>query len=234
MQNTSSAYEMGYQAGHLIGALVGALIVLAIPAAFILSIIMLIISKKKGWLFLLIPSGLAGLGLIVLLGIGVVAGVKAAKTNQVAHVVKSNDSLIEISAPGHWRTLEKINDEAQLQLGAPGREEYMLVFNEARSDFRGGLDEYGKLIVGHLQKALSDAVVSPGEKTTVNGLNAIQYTLSGTIKGLNVDYLVTVVESKKYFHQVVTWTLHSKKDKAFPVFRETTGTFKVDEVEAAK
>lgn len=226
---------MGLQAGHLMGVIFGALIVFVVPAAFILSLIMLIISKKKGWLFLLIPSALAGLGLVALVGVGIAVGLKEAKKGSAPLVLKSTDAMVEISAPGNWKLLTKVNDDAQLQAGSLIREEYMLIFNEERADFQGNLGDFGKIVMGHLQKALSSADVSAGEKLTINGLDAIQYTASGSVKGVNVDYLVTVVESPKYYHQIVTWTLHSKKDRAFPVLREAAASFKiVKDIEAAE
>lgn len=230
MDQTSAAYHFG----QIIGGLLGLVVMLAVPAAFIVALVLLIKTRKKAWLFLLIPSGLLGLAFLGLVGMGVVLGIREAQKAETTESAKSGadaglstDSLIRVKYPSHWKTLTKVNDEAQLQAGSPRREEYLLIFNESKSDFAGTLADYGAIVVGHLEKVLSGAEVSDPEKLTINGLNALRYQISGKLKGLNLEYYVTVVESPNHFHQVMMWTLKSKKETAFPIFQEVTSSFEL-------
>jgi len=227
-------HSSAYQIGQIIGGLLGLFFLLAVPAGFIIGLIFLIKTRKAAWLFLVIPTGLLGLVFLGLVGAGVVMGLKRAKADAAASAsgaprgeLVSTDHMIGITAPSHWKILTKVNDEAQLQAGAPYREEYLLISNELKSDLDLDLKGYAGLLVGHLKDVMTDAVVSEPEEVTINGLKALRFTAAGTIKGLKVDYLVTVVESQKHFHQLMMWTLRSKKDSAFPIFRDVAGSFKV-------
>ncbi len=205
---------------------------LAVPAAFLAGLILLIKTRKAAWLFLVVPTGLLVLAFLGLVATGFVMGLQRAKENASTMSAKgselvSTDQMIRINAPSHWKVMTKVNDEAQLQAGSPYREEYLLVFNEPKSDLDVDLKGYGELLTGHLQDVMTDAQVSEPEKLTINGLNALRYTVSGTLKGLKIDYLLTVVESPKHYHQMMMWTLRSKKDSAFPVFRDVAGSFKI-------
>lgn len=235
MQSELSAYQIG----QIIGGVIGLLIVVAVPLIFIVSLILLFTTKKKAWLFAIIPSGLLSLVVVGLFAVAFVRGFKkgfergmegrsenvSAEKVPADRLVTSTDGLVQMKLPMHWRILKNLNDEAQLQAGNLAREEYLAVINELKADFSGTLEEYGGIIAGNLEANVTNATLSGPEKVVVNGLNGLQYRIAGTINNVNVAYLLTVIESTKGFHQINQWTLQSKEDKAFPVFREVLQSF---------
>jgi hypothetical protein len=61
----------------------------------------------------------------------------------------------------------------------------------------------------------------------INGQNALQYDITGTLPNhTNVVYLHTVVEGKAGLHQILSWTIPTRKDAAFPVFQKTIASFR--------
>jgi hypothetical protein len=55
--------------------------------------------------------------------------------------------------------------------------------------------------------------ISEMKNTKINGLNAKTQTFSGDVKGVNAFYEVALVEGKNHFYQILTWTLHSRKEE---------------------
>lgn len=232
--DTNSA---AYQMGVVFGGLVGLFILVAVPLSFIVSLIFLIMSKKKGWLFLVIPSGLLSLLLVVIFGAGVAMGlykryedVAKLQSKEVVpddRVVASSDDLVKLKLPGHWTLLTNLNEAAQLQAGNPRKEEYLMVITDSKTDFTGSLREYSDVIIGRLKDALQDLSVEGPKEVTLDGLKALEYEVAGVIEGVSVRYIFTIAESESGFHQVIVWTLKSKRDAAWPVFREVLGTVNI-------
>ncbi len=231
MQGELSAFQIG----QIIGGIIGVLIVVAVPLIFVVSLILLFTTKRKAWLFAVIPTGLLSLGFGVVFAVAFVGGFKRGMERQKQNIsdekvpadrlVTSTDGAVQIKLPLHWRLLKNLNTAAQLQAGNMAREEYLMVFNEMKSDFDGTLEEYSKIISGNLEKGLSGAIVTGPEKVTVNGLNGLQYKVMGSVNNVNIAYLLTTMESANGFHQVNEWTLQSKEAAAFPLFKEVLQSF---------
>lgn len=217
-------------AALLIGIVVIALLVV-LPVAFLVSLVLLFVTKNKAWLFAVIPSGVLAALLFALMAAGLVMRSKTVKQNISAErvpadrVVTSTDGLVQMKLPLHWRILKNLNEEAQLQAGNLVREEYLAVINELKEDFSGTLEEYADIVAGNLKDNLADGSLSGPEKVVVNGLDGLQYKLKGSIENVNISYLLTALESSRGFHQVNEWTLQSKEEKAFPVFQEVLQSF---------
>jgi len=231
MQGALSAYQIG----QIVGGIIGLLIMVAVPLIFVVSLVLLFVTKKKAWLFAVIPSGLLGLVLVVLFGVAFVGGFQRGMEKQRQNIsaekvpadrlVTSTDGAVQIKLPLHWRLLKNLNDAAQLQAGNMAREEYLMVINELKSDFSGTLEEYAEIISENLKNGLAGATLTGPEKVTVNGLSGLQYKVMGTVNNVNIAYLLTTVESANSFHQVNEWTLQSKEDAVFPLFQEVLQSF---------
>lgn len=210
-----------------------ALFVLGIPLVFIASVVFLVRSRNKGWLFLVIPSGLLSailaLGAIVVAlrifsGAAEIVNTLSPKALPPDGVVVSRDELLRTRLPKHWSILENLNASATLQAGDPVREEYMLVLTEPKDAVPGGIESYANLMVNHLIGTLQDVSVEGPEEVTINGMRGYQYAISGSAQGMRLEYLFTILEGPEAFHQVAMWTLQKYKDQAFAVFRETIQT----------
>lgn len=229
LDSESSAYQFGY----ILGFVLSLVVIAGVALSFLISLIMLIRSKKRGWLFLLIPSGVAGLLIAGAMVFGIVRGIQSAsrtgyESAQVLpedRVMVSEDNLVQVKLPSHWNPMKDLNDDAQIQAGNARREEYMMVINDPKSDFDGTLDEYGKVVVDLLTQNLENTSVTGPEKITINGNKGLQFEISGKIERINLRYLFTVFETSSSFHQLVQWTLNSKRDTAFPIFQKVLETF---------
>ena len=49
----------------------------------------------------------------------------------------------------------------------------------------------------------------------------------GAIKNVKLAYHVATVETPQHYHQIITWTLLSRKDKNRPVLQNVIDSFKI-------
>jgi len=49
----------------------------------------------------------------------------------------------------------------------------------------------------------------------------------GAIKNVKLAYHVATVETPEHYHQIITWTLLSRKDKNRPVLQNVIDSFKI-------
>ncbi|WP_214110494.1 hypothetical protein [Acrocarpospora catenulata] len=139
-------------------------------------------------------------------------------------VVKAADNSSQVTVPDSWRTL-KLNDEAEIQLGNPGDEQYLVVLTEPQADFNLDLAGYAKIIIDQMSNNLSDPKVSSPRRIRVGQASALEYEIHGTASGVKVAYWVTLVEGADNYHQVITWTLESKAQEHASALRQITQTF---------
>lgn len=231
--------SLAYQIGQVFGAVFAIALFLMVPVAFIVSLVLLIKTKKKGWLFMVVPSGallvLLIIGFMGVFAFGFYKGIQNSEQwtsgEEVPkdRVVVTDDEVMQMKLPNHWQMLKNLNDYAQLEVGNPRREEYLIVINDPKSSFDGSLKDYADFALEKTRGALENGQVGEAEQTTLDGRRALQYEAWGDIEGLSVRYLFTFTESEGYFHQVITWTLKSRREKAFPVFREVLNSVSIRE-----
>jgi hypothetical protein len=142
--------------------------------------------------------------------------------------IRARDGNSEVTVPLAWRELSNLNDEAKLEAGNPVLEEYLIVLTEAKTDFAIPitLDRYAEINLGTLRRVVKGATVSSPTKLTIDGRNAVQYEVRGTVDLLNIVYLVTYVDGRKHVHQVVSWTLGSKYASNKSRFESVAKTFR--------
>ena len=59
----------------------------------------------------------------------------------------------------------------------------------------------------------------------VDGNEAVQYEIQGTVDKIKVAYLHVTVEGKDHFHQVLAWTLLSMLEKNRPMLESVIDSF---------
>lgn len=194
---------------------------------FILSLVRLIGTKKPVWVVGLIVGAFIGIGA---LGAGMTALIRMAKeAESTPTAVASTDQHIHARIPGNWKTLTNLNKQATLQVGNTTRAEFFVVISEPKAEVGLTLDEYADLASEHVMGALENAERGAKTPVTVGGHPAIQYELKGVIQKAPIVYLQTTVESEEGFHQLIMWTIQSKKAIAFPIFKDVLESLKVDE-----
>ena len=97
-------------------------------------------------------------------------------------------------------------------MGNQRNESYLIVLSEPKIDLDlSSAEAHSEITRQDFLEALKDGRVSRGPiRLEINGADAVQYELRGSVDGIKVIYLHTTIEGKNSFHQILAWTLPSK------------------------
>ncbi|MEQ1861804.1 MAG: hypothetical protein ABMA13_17945 [Chthoniobacteraceae bacterium] len=220
----SNAYEMG----RMVGSVIGSLLCIGLTFAAIAAVIAAFVKRTKGWIIAAsIVSVVAFAGLAVG-GAFAFREIRAAAQAKTARKpIVSEDGWVSLQIPGAWKSLPDLNRESMLKAGNVFAEEYLMVFSDPRTDFTGTLDEFATLTTDRMRGQLQNSSAAEAHPLTIDGLRAIRTLFEGTTGKVRISYLHTSIETPDGFHQIVQWTLPSKKAKAFPIFEEVAASFRV-------
>jgi hypothetical protein len=175
-----------------------------------------------------VPDHLIALALLVC----VVAGCKQLQSLASPTVLKSPDGKFQLTVPGGWSENASLNDKANIKAANAIEELYVIVITEPKSDFTTEmtLDEFTNITRESIVSNLGTPEATNPRTVTINGNDGRAYEVEGAIKNVKLAYRVATVETPEHYHQVITWTLLSRKDKNQPAlqkvidsFRETSG-----------
>lgn len=171
-----------------------------------------------------LPDHLIAIALLVC----VVAGCKQLQSMAKPTVLKSPDGKFQLTVPGGWRENSALNDKAEIKAANPLEEMYVIVLSEAKTDFTDEmtLDQFTNITRESMISNLTSPDSSPPLPVTISGNAGRQYEIKGTVKNVNLAYLITTVETPAHFHQVITWTLLSRKDKNQTTLQQVAGSFR--------
>ena len=125
--------------------------------------------------------------------------------------IVSANGKFRITVPAGWDVEKDLNDAADLQASHRDSEMYIVVLSETKEDLHDmNLEGHSKLTREALLKTVQDSTISGPTSVTVDGHPAVQYEIRGAVNHVNVVYLHTTVESPKYFHQILAWTVPSR------------------------
>ncbi len=142
--------------------------------------------------------------------------------------IVSPDGKIQITAPTTWKATTELNDKAELQASDTSNQMYLIVLTDDKSNYSSSmtLEKHSAETLGTLTKAMTSSTKIGPTRLTVNGNPALQYEVRGEIKGLNVVYLHTTVETSQNFHQIVSWTLQTTYDAKKDTLQEIIQSLK--------
>ncbi|CAH1202958.1 hypothetical protein PAECIP111891_02168 [Paenibacillus allorhizoplanae] len=139
------------------------------------------------------------------------------QTNGEDFVLKAIDNSFQVTFPSTWTRndtlLKRINP--LFEVGAVNNSknpaQFFAVTSEDKSGFSDELhvNGYGKLILDQMKEiAIVKNVKIISEKDIeINGLPSKQFEVTGIVNdSLNAAYLITFVESKSYFYQLMFWS----------------------------
>ncbi len=237
VDSTSAAFK----AGEKMGFVIGILLMVAVPVLFLVSLVQLVRTGKRAWLVGLVCTIIPLLAFVGLILFGAYREIVASGKSgggmssstlpsrsplPAGGVVLPEGGGFSVKLPGNWKLLDGLHEDAGLQAGNLRREEYFIVISETKEDFAGDLREYSDLTAGNMVSALTKGSGGAVRELSLDGMPALQRTISGVADNANVTYLQTVVESDTRFHQVLGWTLKSKESSALPVLREVVDSLK--------
>jgi hypothetical protein len=148
--------------------------------------------------------------------------------------LSSKESNARLELPRGWRPVSDndLHPGAELQAYHPNREIYFIVVGEDRATVAhsGDLNQQAQIYLQILKSGL-DRILSQ-ENTTgvarINGLEAVQYDLSGTVFGADVAYLHTTVATNDRYYQVVAWTPNNRFPENIDDMKAIIQNFNVD------
>ena len=171
-----------------------------------------------------LPDHLIALALLVC----VVAGCKQLQSLASPTVLKSPDGKFQLTVPAGWRVNASLNDKADIKAANTSEEQYVIVITEPKSDFTAEmtLDEFTNVTRESIISNLGTPEATEPRAVTVSGNDARAYDVEGAIKNVKLAYRVTTVETSEYYHQVIIWTLLSRKDKNLPILQKVIDSFR--------
>ncbi|TCZ75055.1 hypothetical protein E0485_18880 [Paenibacillus albiflavus] len=141
---------------------------------------------------------------------------------------KSKDSKFQVSATSGWKDSKgQLHPESDLEIYNPQKEKYFMTLLESKEDFKdGSLQKYYDLVTPDFVSSIDAPKQGDVKEVTINGNKALQFTLEGTSGGVNVAYLITIIETPTHYGQLMAWTLKSNWDKYKDEYTTLVNSFK--------
>ncbi len=141
--------------------------------------------------------------------------------------VYSDDGISELRAAEPWSVRPDIGRTAALRIADDGNDNYLIVNTYLREEIRPmPFAKFAEKVSAGLLDNLEDGKMSPAKKLTINGLNALEYEITGRIDGNQYAYLSTVVEGKNAWHHLLSWTLGERYQANSGALREIAAYFR--------
>ncbi|WP_035294134.1 DcrB-related protein [Clostridium sp. KNHs214] len=150
------------------------------------------------------------------------------KKAEASKKIKSKDNICQVTVPDSWKTATNLNDVANIQVANMSKEKYLITISESKDNFSDSmtLDEYTKIVSQNLSKSVVNSKLSSVKDLTINGQKAKQLELTGEVNKVKAGYIITVVQTKKNFHQIITWTMGKYFDEYKDDYHKIINTFK--------
>jgi Domain of unknown function (DUF4190) len=140
--------------------------------------------------------------------------------------ISAEDGKIKVTVSGMWVKMPELNKEATLQIGYKGKEMYLIVLSDAKSNFPNlTLENHHQITRDRMLQKMKTSSASESVLLTIDGDPAMQDELSGTTDGTNVVFLHTTVDDGDRFQQILAWTLKSRWEQQNELLRDITRTF---------
>ena len=231
-ESTAEEAQSEHSVGETIGNAIAFSCCCLTPILFVASLVMTLRKRTAGWKFVTILSGLLTLPMVVFVVLAFFQGIRESVLDQVDEMpttITSSDGMLRLTIPPSWVEIADLHEDASIKVGNGLRDEYLVVLTDLKEDFVGDLDDHVDTTVGQMLETNEDAKVTRREPTQVAGYDARKVELRGTVDRARIVYLQITIEAEDAFHQVLAWTLSSKREDAFGVFKKTLSTLEVVE-----
>lgn len=143
-------------------------------------------------------------------------------------ILMSTDGKCQLTVPGSWKTEKDLNDDATLQTSHRFDELYVIVIPNSKADFTEEmtLDSLTQALRADFSGNVPQAESTNPVRTFVNGNEARQFEMSGSVKGIKAKYIYTVVDAPNNYYQIISWTLASRYETNKTKLLEVISTFK--------
>jgi hypothetical protein len=142
--------------------------------------------------------------------------------------ITSDDGKLKVTTSGFWVKRSDLNKRASLQAAYKGKEMYVIVITDAKTDL-DNLEKHHQLTRDRMLHEMKNASATEPVSLSIDGHPALQDELTGTENGTNVVFLHTTVDDGDYFQQIIAWTLKSRWQKQNRLLREITESFRSEQ-----
>lgn len=158
----------------------------------------------------------------------VVAGCRQLSKIGNPTVLKSRDGKFQLTVPAGCRENASLNEQAEIRAANLIEEVYVIVLTEAKTDFNDeiSLDEFTRITRDSLRSSLKEAHATDPAPVTINGNSGRAYEVDGTVDNVKLAYRISTVETSDHYHQVITWTLQSRKDQNRATLQKIIDSFR--------
>lgn len=150
--------------------------------------------------------------------------------SQTKFVEQKAGHIIYMSVPDYMVKTSDLNDVASMQYMNKTKEAYVVVIEDSKEDLDAagtkyaGLKDFHDSVIESLKSEDPKAQESKPTEFQQNGNKFYQTDLNATLqtedgKEIKVTYLVTYVESKTHYYQILCWTLANN-------YKDLVGDFK--------
>jgi hypothetical protein len=155
---------------------------------------------------------------------------KQAEAGKKTEVITSTDNKTQLTIPGSWDKQTNLNDDATLQVANLIGGQYAIVISESKKDLGTelSLQDLTDAAKENTTKnvLLENVVMGEPKPVTINGYPAVQFESNGMAAGIKLNWIYTLIDAPKNYHQVITWSLASKYEQNKPVLLEVANSFK--------
>ncbi len=145
--------------------------------------------------------------------------------------VTSSDNQSSISVPENWHEDIALNDQADINVASPQKEQYAIVLTESTNSFSEDmtLDYYFELISENMKMVVKDSTTTGPKKTQIDNKPAILFEIHGEVEKVKISYLIALVEGQSNYYQIITWTLENKFEDYKDLYLDIINSFKANE-----
>lgn len=143
-------------------------------------------------------------------------------------IMTSTNGDVQIRVPAGWREQNDLNDKAIIQASHILRDIYVVVIDEDKENMVEGytIDDYTDWASNDMKEVLEQPNLTPTANKTINGLEARQFEVTGSIDKTKLKYIVATVATDKSFYRVIAWGLEKDFEKYRRDFQGVVDSFR--------
>lgn len=145
--------------------------------------------------------------------------------------IVSSDNKSSILVPNNWSEDYILNDQAEINVGFPLKEQYAIVLTESADSFTDDmtLEDYYNLIISGMEVTINNSVFSEPTRAKIDNKSALIYEVHGEVEKVKVSYLIAIVEGDSNYYQILTWTIQNRFEDFKDLYMNVIESFKANE-----
>jgi hypothetical protein len=158
----------------------------------------------------------------------VVAGCRQLSKIGSPTVLKSRDGKFQLTVPAGCRENAKLNARAEIRASNLIDEVYVIVLTDAKTDFTDemSLEEFTSMTRETRRSNLKEGEVTNPVPVMINGNPGRAYEVEGVVGRVKLFYRIVTVETPDHYHQIISWTLLSRKNENGATLQKITDSFR--------